>query len=202
MFFWLLAPLAAAGNIYVESATPILVKVDSQMVQQEPTTRVIIHDLPEGSVRVEVMNLLQKTIASTTVYIGEKDSINLLFEDRQIYEVEDAVTEVYGNTDWPAPIPQYNLVKLNRKLVGGSLKRKLKFLDSLTQGYSMTMREVDDMLNGFHQGKDRLVALTLIIDRIREPQNYTAIREHFPVDAERQSMEDMFEAILAKNGTP
>ena len=202
MFLWLLAPLAAAGNIYVESATPILVKVDSQIVQQEPTTRVIIHDVPEGSVRVEVMNLLQKTVASTTVYIGEKDSINLLFEDRQIYEVDDAVTEVYGTSDWPAPIPQYNLVKLNRKLVRGSLKRKLKFLDSLTEGYSMTMREVDDMLNGFHQGKDRLVALTLIIDRIREPQNYPAIREHFPVDSERQNMEDMFEAILAKIGTP
>jgi len=200
MWFWLLAPLAAAGNIYVEATNPILVKVDSQLVQQEPATRVIIPDLPEGSFRIEVANLMQKTVASTTVYVGERDSVNLLYEDRQIYEVEDAVSEVYGTTDWPPPIPQYNLVKLNRKLVKGKLKKKLKYVDTLTEGYSMTMREVDDMLNGFHLGKDRLVALTVIIDRIREPQNYMAIREHFPVDADRQAMEQLFEAVLAEIG--
>lgn len=197
MFLWLLAALAHGGTINVDASTPVLVKLEGDLVRKEPATRIVIPDLSEGEYKVEITNLLGKTLAFKDVKVGWDDYVNMSYEDGYLDVVQDAVEAVYGDDPKVQLMPITQFAKLQRKLVKGSTKKKLKYMMEYTEGYGLTMTQTDDVLNAFHKREDRLAALFQIVDRVAEPSKYGALDHHFAVQSDLQKMHELFEAVLA-----
>ena len=198
MLWCCLAALASAGTIYLDATTPVLVKLDGELVRKEPATRVIAPDLEEGPYKVEITNLTGKTIAFKEVTVAWREDVYLEYADGYLDVVTPPAELMYSDKGLPI-IPENIYTKMMRKLVKGSVKKKLKVLDGYTEGYGLTMAQVDDLLNAFHLRQDRLAALVMISDRVTEPDKYPALNHHFAVPSDQERMVELFEAILAKS---
>lgn len=197
MIWWLLAALASAGTIYVDAATPVLVKLEGDLVKKEPATRIVIPDLAQSTYKVEITNLFGNTLAFKEVDVTWDGNVNLEYQDGYLDIVQAAAEAVYADkSSLPLmPVTQYS--RLERKMVKGKTKKKLKVLDEYTQGYGLTMKQTDDVLYAFDKREDRLTALVLILDRIAEPDKYAALNHHFAVKSDLGKMHQLFEAVLA-----
>lgn len=200
MFLWLAAALAAAGNIYIDATTPVLVKLEGELVRKDPATRIVIPDLAESTYKVEITNLFGNTLAFKDVTIGWDDNVNLEYDDGYLDVVKDAAELVYGGKKGLAIVPHDTMAKLERKLVKGSTKKKMKRLDDTLEGWGLTMQQTDDLLNAFHKREDRLAALYQIVDKVTEPEKYNLLMHHFGVKSDRDKMIALFEAVLAAEG--
>lgn len=197
MFAWLLAGLVQAGTIYVDADTPVLVKVEGELTRPDPATRIIIPDLQQGTYKIEVTNLFGNTLAFKDVEVSWDSSANLEFIDGYLDLVKDEVPVVFGASGVPI-MPHDKFAKLERKLVKGSSKKKLKTLTSGTDGYNLTMAQMDDMLNAFHKREDRVAAVYAVIDRCAEPSKYAVLNHHFAVTSDLQKVHALFEAVLSQ----
>lgn len=200
MFVWLLAALATAGNIYVDSKTPILVKLEGELVRKDPATRIVIPDLAQSTYKIEVTNLLGNTIAWKEVDVSWDDDVNLEFSDGRLDLVQEATELVYGGKNQLPIMPFDKFDKLERKLVKGGLKKKLKNLVAMTEGWGLTMKQTDEVLGAFDKREDRIAALYEIIDHCTEPEKYNALMHLFPVKSDRERASELFEAVLSAQG--
>ena len=200
MFVWLLAALASAGNIYVDSSTPVLVKLEGELVRKDPATRIVIADLAESTYKVEITNLLGNTIAWKDVKIGWDDNVNLEFADGYLDVVKDAAELMYAGKKNLPIMPYDDFAKVERKLVKGSVKKKLKHLDAMTQDWGLTMKQTDEVLEAFEKREDRLAALYQVVDHCTEPDKYNLLLRHFGVKSDRDKATALFEAVLAAEG--
>ena len=196
MLWTLLMSLATAGTIYVDSQSPVLCKLDGQLVRKEPATRIIIPELADGDYRVEITNLLGATIAFLDIDIDGRDEVYLSYHDGYLDEVVPEHEQKAMDHDGLPPLPDTNFRDLMRKLVKGSTKKKLKHLDKRTQGWLMTMRQTDEMLASFHTRADRMSALELIAERISEPDKFRFLDHHFGVKSDRERMAQMFQTLI------
>ena len=69
MFWWLLASLASAGTVYIDCDTPVLAKIDGDLVRKDPTTRIIIPDV--AATEVEGVQLGAPVDDSTHARAGD-----------------------------------------------------------------------------------------------------------------------------------
>ncbi len=196
MFWWLLASLATAGTVYIDCDSPVLAKLDGELVRKDPTTRIIIPDLVEGTYRVEVTNLLGGTLAFMDVSMNWDDDVYLEYADKHLGKVQDETEQLFIGDDSRPVVPDATFSKMERKLVKGSLNKKLKTMAKYTEGYAVTMRQVDTLLSSYHSRQDRLAALYKLVDLCNEPDKYHALNHHFGVDSDRKKMHDIFEATL------
>ena len=201
MFAWLLAALATAGNIYIDASTPVLVKLEGELVRKDPATRIVIADLAQSTYKVEITNLLGNTIAWKEVDVGWDDSVNMEFADGYLDVVKEAAELIYAGKKNLPIMPTEDFAKIERKLVKGSLKKKLKTLETMTEGWGLTMKQTDEILDSFERREDRLTALYSIIDINTEPEKYNAILRHFSVKSDREKASALFEAVLAAEGS-
>lgn len=198
MFWWLLATFASAGNIYIDASTPILARIQGEkLVKKEPSTRIVIPDLAESTYVVEITDLFGKVIAFKEVSVGWDQNVNLTYEDGYLDVVAEAADLVYADRGGLPLLPHANFAKLERKLVKGSVSKKLKMLDKYTVGYGLTMKQTDEVLSAFHTREDRLAALYQIVDICTEPTKYAVLNHHFAVTSDRDKMTALFEAVLA-----
>ncbi|NCG18318.1 MAG: DUF4476 domain-containing protein [Rhodobacterales bacterium] len=197
MFWWLLASLASAGTVYIDCDTPVLAKIDGDLVRKDPTTRIIIPDLTEGDYRVEITNLLGVTQAFVDVTIGWDNDLYFEYTDTHLDIVVEE-QELFLNGDNRPVVSDTNFGKMKRKLMKGSLKKKLKTLEKYTSDHAVTMRQVDSLLSAFHSREDRLAALYYLVDHCNELDKYSALNRHFAVDSDREKMHNLFEAALSQ----
>ena len=197
MFWWLLASLASAGTVYIDCDTPVLAKIDGDLVRKDPTTRIIIPDLTEGDYRVEITNLLGVTQAFVDVTIGWDNDLYLEYTDKHLDIIVEE-QELFLNGDNRPVVSDTNFGKMKRKLMKGSLKKKLKTLEKYTSDHAVTMRQVDSLLSAFHSREDRLAALYHLVDHCNELDKYSALNRHFAVDSDREKMHNLFEAALGQ----
>lgn len=194
---WLLAGLVHAGTIYVDADTPVLVKVEGELARPDPATRIVVPDLAEGTYTIEVTNLFGNTLGNKEVEITWDGSATLEFIGGYLDLVTEEVPVVFGASGAPI-MPHDRFAKLERKLVKGSSKKKLKTLTSQTDGYNLTMAQFDDLLNAFHKREDRVAAVYAVIDRCAEPSKYAVLNHHFAVTSDLQKVQALFEAVLAQ----
>ena len=197
MMLWVLAALATAGNIYIDADTPVLVKLEGELVRKDPATRIVIPDLAQSTYKVEITNLFGNTLAWKDVDVDWSGSINLEYADGYLDEVQAAVDLLYAGRQNLPLLPHNDFAKLERKLVKGSLKKKLARLDSALVEWGLTMQQTDKLLVAFHKREDRLAALYQMVDKITEPEKYGLLTHHFAVKSDRDKMTALFEAVLA-----
>ncbi len=199
MLLWLFATFAMAGNIYIDATSPILARLQGEkLVKKEPSMRVVIADLSESTYTVEITDLFGKVLAFKEVDVGWDTNVNLTYDHGYLDEVQDAAELVYAEKGGLPILPHTLYAKLERKLVKGSTTKKLKMIDKYTAGYGLSMQQTDDMLTAFHKRDDRLTALYHSIDIITEPGKYGVLNHHFPVRSDLEKMQQLFEAVLAK----
>lgn len=197
MLWTLLMSLATASTIYVDSHNPVLCKLDGALVRKEPATRIIIPELSDNAkYRVEITNLLGATIAFLDVDMNGRDEVYLDYHDGYLDEVRPDHEEMAVDHDGVRVLPYEEFRDLMRKLVKGSVKKKLKVLDARTQGWGITMRQTDEILASFHSRADRMAALERIATRISEPDKFHYLEHHFGVKSDRERMAQMFQTIL------
>ena len=197
MILTLLLSLANAGTIYVDSNSPVLCKVDSELVRKDPATRIIIPDLVEATYHVEITNLFGSTVAFLDVDMPWQGDVYLHYDGHYFDVVEPENEVVAINHDGLPSLANNAFRDMMRKLVKGSTKKKLKTLDKRSLGSSMTMRQTDEMLSSFHSRQDRMAALMLISDRLSEPDKCSFLEHHFGVKSDRERMHQLCDAIVA-----
>ena len=198
MFWWLLASLASAGTVYIDCDTPVLAKIDGELVRKDPTTRIIIPDLTEGDYHIEITNLLGATQAYLDVTMDWENDLYLEYDDKHLGKVVDEQEALFLNGDERPVVPDTTFGKMKRKLVKGSLKKKLKVMQKYTADHAVTMRQIDTLLSAFHSRQDRLAALYYLVDLCNEPDKYHALNHHFGVDSDREKMQALFKATLGE----
>ncbi len=198
--FWLFAALATAGDIYIDSATPVLVRLEGELVRKDPATRIVIPDLSPSTYRVEITNLFGNTLAFRDVQITWDNDVNLEYADGYLDEVKPAAEVVYAGKNKLPLIPHDDFARLERKLIKGSTNKKLKRVERALAGWGLTMAQTDDLLSAFHKREDRITALYAIVDHITEPEKYNVLMHHFPVKSDRDKVYELFEAVLAAQG--
>ena len=202
MFWTLLTSLAAAGTIYVDSQSPVLCKLDGQLVRKDPAVRIIIPDVVDGEYRVEITNLLGATIAFLDVDLEDNEDLFLQFQDGYLDVVVPDHEKKAIDQNGLQRIPETEFRDLMRKLVRGSLKAKLKQLDKRTLGWGLSMRQADEMLSSFHSRADRMTALELVAERILEPEKYPFLTHHFGVKSDRERLEQLFQTLIEAQYSP
>jgi hypothetical protein len=194
VILWLLASLALAGNIHIDAKTPILVKLDGDLVRQDPASRVVIDGLDPGRYHIEVCNLFGNTMAFADVSVDYNEEVYYLYEGKRLEQVQDHVTEVLGQyEDFDPGLPDSEFRNLMRKTLKGSLTKKLKQVTKRTDGYSLDMRQTDELLTSFHKRDERLQVLMMIHEIIRDRRNASALKHHFGVESDQIKMLELFE---------
>jgi len=193
MFWCLLASLAVAGNIHIDAKSPVLVKLDGDYVRQDPAARIVIDSLDPGKYRIEICNLVGNTMAFADVSVKFDEEVYYKYAEKRLERVQDHVTEVLGAQDFAPAMQDAEFRNLMRKTLKGSLTKKLKQVVKRTAGYSVDIRQMDELLTSFHKREERLQVCALLRKSVRDAHNAAALNHHFGVETDREKMIKLFE---------
>ncbi len=193
MLLWLFTSLALAGNIHIEAKSPILVKLDGQYVRSDPSARIVIDSLEPGKYNIEIVNLVGNIMAHADVSVAFEEEIYFSYADKRLDRVQDHVLEELGDEFHDPALQDFEFRNLMRKTLKGSLTKKLKQVAKRTAGYSVDVRQVDELLTSFHKREERLQVVVMLKDAIRDGQNAPALDHHFGVETDRLKMRELFE---------
>jgi len=195
MVWWLLASLAMAGNIHIDAHSPILVKLDGELVRKDPAARIVIDDLDPGNYRIEICNLVGNTVAFSDVSVDHDEEVFFKYEGKNLDRVQDYVTAVFGDMEekFDPLLTDEAFRDLMRKVVKGSFTKKQAQVVKRTTGYSMEIRQVDDLLTAFGKREERLFIALMLRDQVRDPQNAARLDEHFGVESDRDKMREAYQ---------
>jgi len=194
MVWWILASLALAGNIHIDAHSPVLVKLNGDLVRKDPAVRIMIDDLDPGSYRIEICNLVGNTMAFADVSIDYDEEVLFNYEGKHLDRVQDEVTEIFGDMEvkFDPLMTDEEFRFLMRKIVKGSYAKKEGQVIKRTSGRSMDIRQLDQLLTSFEKRDERLHIVLLMRELVRDPQNAARLDGHFGVESDRDKMREAY----------
>ena len=187
MWFALLAA-AQAGTLSFHASSPVGLKLDAEWVTHAGTDATVL-DVAPGRHRVEVCDLLGKTIAFEDVLFDD-GPVRLEYLDKELRVVAQEAEPV--EPDARAPIAAQALSDLERDLLKGSAKVKLTKLREGAAGQWFQMRHVADLMSAFEGLDERVEAARILAPRTLDPQNVATLDDLFPDSARREQVRALF----------
>lgn len=188
MWFALLAA-AQAGTLSFHASSPVGLKLDAEWVTHAGTEATVL-DVAAGRHRVEVCDLLGKTIAFEDILFDD-GPVRLEYVEKELRVVADAEPPP-PEPDSRAPIGAEALSDLERALLKGSAKAKLASLREGAAGQWFHVRHVADLMSAFEGLDDRVEAARILAPRTLDPQNAATLDDLFPDSVRREQVRALF----------
>jgi hypothetical protein len=213
--FWLTS-LAFAGELFVTTATPVVVKVDGTPLDFVPGTMVVQVSGISGIHKVEITSMSGQVLQTMNVSVPQSGGANLLFDGRNLLAATAGANggmaggtvggigligvPVHAPAPAPSPAPAgptamdaAKFAALVKAVQSGSFSDdKIGAVQTAASSNWFTIDQVGKLVDLVSFSEDKLAVVQTCRPKVVDPENAFALGSHFSFSGDREAALALF----------